>query len=136
MELKGIISMSEFYDLTEEIAQLIDAKLSTDIDDLGNINDLVEKQIQVAYHAQRIENIQINVDTVESWNWNLSIFEIYDEVKDMGKFGYGGGQTEELSRLLNHAYEYFNYDSMIAELMSFLGVDIEECEEKELTESS
>ena len=60
MELKGIISMSEFYDLTEEIAELIDAKLSTDIDDLGNINDLVEKQIQVAYHAQRIENIQIN----------------------------------------------------------------------------
>ena len=68
-------------------------------------------------------------DRVESWNWNLSIFEIYDEVKDMGKFGYGGGQTEELSRLLNHAYEYFNYDSMIAELMSFLAVDIDEQEE-------
>ena len=68
-------------------------------------------------------------DRVESWNWNLSIFEIYDEVKDMGKFGYGGGQTEELSRLLNHAYEYFNYDSMISELMSFLGVDIDEQEE-------
>ncbi len=44
-------------------------------------------------------------DRVEGWNWNLSIFEIYDEVKDMGKFGYNGGQTEELSRLLNHAYE-------------------------------
>jgi hypothetical protein len=72
-------------------------------------------------------------DTVESWNWNLSIFEIYDEVKDMGKFGYGGGQTEELSRLLNHAYEYFNYDSMIAELMSFLAVEIELQEDKELT---
>ena len=68
-------------------------------------------------------------DTVEGWNWNLSIFEIYDEVKDMGKFGYGGGQTEELSRLLNHAYEYFNYDSMIAELASFLAVDIDEKEE-------
>ncbi len=72
-------------------------------------------------------------DTVESWNWNLSIFEIYDEVKDMGKFGYGGGQTEELGRLLNHAYEYFNYDSMIAELMSFLAVEIELQEDKELT---
>ncbi len=73
-------------------------------------------------------------DTVESWNWNLSIFEIYDEVKDMGKFGYNGSQVEDLSRLLNHAYNYFNYDSMIAELMSFLGVEI--TEEKELTESS
>ena len=60
MELKGIISMSEFYELTEEIAQLIDAKLSTGIDDLGNINDLIEKQIQVAYKAQQVENIQIN----------------------------------------------------------------------------
>ena len=60
MELKGIISMSEFYELTEEIAELIDAKLSTDIDDLGNINDLIEKQIQVAYKAQQVENIQIN----------------------------------------------------------------------------
>jgi hypothetical protein len=60
MELKGIISMSEFYELTEEIAELIDAKLSTDIDDLSNINDLIEKQIQVAYKAQQVENIQIN----------------------------------------------------------------------------
>ena len=69
-------------------------------------------------------------DTVESWNWNLSIFEIYDEVKDMGKFGYNGGQTEDLTRLLNHAYEYFNYDPMIKELMSFLGVEINDYEEK------
>jgi len=60
MNLRGIISMSEFYDLTEEIAQLIDAKLSTSIDDLGNINDLIEKQIQVAYNAQQVENIQVN----------------------------------------------------------------------------
>jgi len=66
------------------------------------------------------------VDKVESWNWNLSIFEIYDEVKDMGKFGYNGSQTEDLSRLLNHAYEYFNYDPMIKELMSFLGVEVAE----------
>jgi len=66
------------------------------------------------------------VDTVESWNWNLSIFEIYDEVKDMGKFGYNGSQLEDLSRLLNHAYEYFNHDPMIKELMSFLGVEVAE----------
>ena len=69
------------------------------------------------------------VDKVEGWNWNLSIFEIYDEVKDMGKHGYMGGQRgkgSDLSRLLNHAYEYFNYDSMIKELMSFLGVEVEE----------
>ena len=63
-------------------------------------------------------------DKVESWNWNLSIFEIYDEVKDMGKFGYNGSQTEDLSRLLTHAYDFFNCDPMIMELASFLGVEI------------
>ena len=76
------------------------------------------------------------VDKVESWNWNLSIFEIYDEVKDIGKYGYNGRQTEDLSRLLNHAYEYFNHDPMIKELMSFLGVDITEQEEALQNESA
>jgi hypothetical protein len=84
-------------------------------------------------------------DRVEGWNWNLSIFEIYDEVKDMGKYGYGGGNAsdhEDLTRLLNHAYNYFNYDPMIKELMSFLAVEITEeslCEEhgrKDLTTAS
>ena len=74
------------------------------------------------------------IDKVESWNWNLSIFEIYDEVKDMGKFGYNGSQTEDLSRLLTHAYDFFNCDPMIMELASFLGVDI--TEKKELTTTS
>ena len=67
---------------------------------------------------------------VNGWNMNLSIFEIYDEVKDMGKFGYNGSQTEDLSRLLTHAYDYFNHDPMIKELANFLGAEI--TEEKEL----
>ena len=76
------------------------------------------------------------VDKVEGWNWNLNIFEIYDEVKDMGKYGYNGRQTEDLTRLLNHAYEYFNHDPMIKELMSFLGVDIAKEEEALQNESA
>jgi hypothetical protein len=65
----------------------------------------------------------------------------------MGGYGYGGGDTSEnsdLSRLLNHAYYYFNEDKikkvvidgvsvgetpMIKELASFLGVDIREKED-------
>lgn len=85
-------------------------------------------------------------DRVEGWNLNLSIFEIYDEVKDMGEYGCGGRQTEDLSRLLTHAYYYFNEDKikkvvidgvnygatpMIKELASFLYVDIMDKEEKE-----
>ena len=94
------------------------------------------------------------VDRVEGWNWNLNIFEIYDDVKDIGKYGYMGGQTSEgsdLSRLLNHAYYYFKEDKikkividgvsygatpMIGELASFLGVDIIDKEDKELTTAS
>tara|TARA_Y100001973_G_C5170886_1_gene319006 strand:+ start:191 stop:484 length:294 start_codon:yes stop_codon:yes gene_type:complete len=75
------------------------------------------------------------VDMVESWNWNLSIFEIYDEVKEMSMHYYSGYNTgnenshSDLTRLLNHAYEFFKYDKMIAELMSHLGVDIASQEE-------
>ena len=67
-------------------------------------------------------------DQVESWNLNLNIFEIYDEVKDMDGYGYNGGSNHasDLSRLLNHAYEYFKYDKMIKELMRHLGVEIAE----------
>ena len=77
------------------------------------------------------------VDTVEGWNWNLNIFEIYDEVKDMSSYvGYSGNESSQadLTRLLNHAYEYFKYDPAIKELMSFLGVDITEEEEALLCE--
>ena len=52
--------MSEFYDLTEKIAQLIDANLNTSIEDLSNINDLIEKEIDVAFRAQQVESIEIN----------------------------------------------------------------------------
>ena len=60
MNLKGVISMSEFYELNEEIAKVIDAKLNTDIEDLSNINDLIEKEIKVAYNKQQRENVEIN----------------------------------------------------------------------------
>ena len=52
--------MTEFYDLAEKIAQLIDTNLSTSIEDLSNINNLIEKEIAVAYRAQRQENAEIN----------------------------------------------------------------------------
>ena len=54
---------------------------------------------------------------VESWNWNLSIFEIYDEVRDMASW--------DKIEVLNYAYEFFNQDKMIKELAHFLNVDID-----------
>ena len=71
-------------------------------------------------------------DEVESWNWNLSIFEIYDEVR------YNPDWLNE--KLLTYAYHFFkegdikkividgvNYGAtpMISELASFLGVEID-----------
>ena len=56
MNLRGMITMTEFYELNEEIANLIDAKLKSSIEDLSNINDLIEREIEVAFRAQRREN--------------------------------------------------------------------------------
>ena len=52
--------MTEFYELNEEIADLIDTKLNTHIEDLSNINNLIEKEIAVAYRAQQQDNVEIN----------------------------------------------------------------------------
>tara|TARA_R110002110_G_scaffold78225_3_gene205238 strand:+ start:1374 stop:1568 length:195 start_codon:yes stop_codon:yes gene_type:complete len=60
MQLRGTITMTEFYELNEEIADLIDAKLNTHIEDLSNINNLIEKEIAVAYRAQQQDNVEIN----------------------------------------------------------------------------
>lgn len=58
---------------------------------------------------------------VESWNWNLNIFEIYDELRD-------GHTADEQEQLLTYAYNFFNKDKMMVELASHFGIDIEEDE--------
>ena len=44
MNLRGLISMNEFYGLSEKIAILIDDYLNTNMEDLSNINDLIERR--------------------------------------------------------------------------------------------
>ena len=58
-------------------------------------------------------------EEVDSWNRNLSIFEIYDKIRE--------DFTDEGDRhlLLNYAYEYFNHDSTLRDLMDFLNVEVE-----------
>lgn len=53
-------------------------------------------------------------DIVESWNWNLNIFEIYDEIRD-----YSDSCKEAL---LTYAYYFFNEDKMMKELASHFGI--------------
>ena len=64
-------------------------------------------------------------DTVESWNWNLSIFEIYDEIRDW--------KEHDIKNVLTYAYHFFaddkGGDNMIGELHSHLvGYSIDENE--------
>ena len=51
---------------------------------------------------------------VESWNWNLNIFEIYDEIRDYS--------PRDQEQLLTFAYDFFNKDTMMKELASHLGI--------------
>ena len=54
---------------------------------------------------------------VEGWNWNLNIFEIYDELRD-------GHSAQDQEDLLTFAYNYFGNDVMIKELASHFNVTI------------
>ena len=55
---------------------------------------------------------------VEGWNWNMNIFEIYDELRD-------GHSAQDQEDLLTFAYTYFGNDVMIKELASHFSVTIE-----------
>jgi len=55
-------------------------------------------------------------DIIESWNWNLNVFDIYDEIRD-----YNDRSKEAL---LTYAYYFFNEDNMIKELANHLSIDI------------
>ena len=60
MNLRGIISNTEFNELAEKIAKLIDESLNTEVDNLTHINNLIEKEIDEAYFLQQLENAEIN----------------------------------------------------------------------------
>jgi hypothetical protein len=53
---------------------------------------------------------------VESWNWNLNIFEIYDEIRDYAE--------RDKKQLLAFAYDFFGKDKAMKELASHFGIDI------------
>lgn len=51
-------------------------------------------------------------EIVDSWNWNLGIFEIYDEIRDWSR------RDQEM--VLRYAYDYFDKCKFINELASHL----------------
>lgn len=51
-------------------------------------------------------------EVVDSWNWNMGIFEIYDEIRDWDQ--------RDQENVLRYAYDYFNKDKFINELASHL----------------
>lgn len=60
---------------------------------------------------------------VNIWDGNMNIFEIYDELRD-------GHTGEEQEALLNHAYDTWYYNDLIAELASHFGVTLHNYEPK------
>ena len=57
---------------------------------------------------------------VESWNWNASIFDIYDELRE-------NHTAREQEQLLTYTYKLFNKDSIFLDLANHLGIyNIEE----------
>ena len=58
---------------------------------------------------------------VESWNWNLNIFEIYDELEQ------DHPDKGDQRKILNECASFFNDDytrKLVGDLASHLGVDI------------
>ena len=51
-------------------------------------------------------------ETVDAWNWNMNIFEIYDEIREW--------REQDQRNVLRYAYRYFNSDVMINELANHL----------------
>ena len=60
MNLRGMISNTEFNELAEKIAKLIDESLNTEVDNLTHINNLIQFEIEEAYFLQQLENAEIN----------------------------------------------------------------------------
>lgn len=54
---------------------------------------------------------------LEDWNWNASLFEMYDDIRSMRLM------PSDLSRLMTKTYEYFNKESQIKDLAEHLRVD-------------
>ena len=60
---------------------------------------------------------------VNMWDGNMNIFEIYDELRD-------DHTADEQEALLNHAYDTWYYNDLIAELASHFGVKLHNYEPK------
>lgn len=75
------------------------------------LDRLKDRKVPGTYHDQTIEQL------VDGWNWNLNIFEIYDEIRDWPK--------RYVELVLEYAYHYFDRDLMVKELASHLCVEVE-----------
>ena len=83
--------------------------------DTAREKGLSYKQIEFGFGGKAAKDLLTRVASeVESWNWNLNIFEIYDEIKHT--------RASKQEHLLGYAYNFFNKDSLFLELASHLGI--------------
>jgi hypothetical protein len=62
MQLRGLISINDVNELAERIAKLIDESLNTHVDDMTHINNLIEKEIEIAYLAEQRESVGAEIN--------------------------------------------------------------------------
>jgi len=76
------------------------------------ITELANTKVLAKTHLYSTWSRKTVGEVVDSWNWNMGIFEIYDEIRDWDR--------RDQENVLRYAYDYFNKDKFINELASHL----------------
>jgi len=100
-----------------------------DLDKTINVQNLVVRRTDYPSSTTEIESMESDAvrirEEVESWNWNLNIFEIYNKLKD--EF-----TTNEQTQLIKYALKYFTdeeYKSLLQTIADDLLIDLDEEED-------
>jgi hypothetical protein len=93
-----------------------------DINPNINVQKLIVRRADYPSSTTEIESMESDAvairEEIESWNWNLNIFEIYDKLKD--EF-----TTTEQTQLIKYALEYFNNSKEYTDLLQTLADQLE-----------
>ena len=115
-EMGGFIDETDPWHSTLMLLEELKEKVLDEEEILDNTNKNWENTIM----NKTKEQIEWQVNM---WDGNMNIFEIYDEIRD-------GHTGEEQEALLNHAYDTWHYNDLIAELASHFGVKLHNYEPK------
>jgi hypothetical protein len=101
-----------------------------DIDKTIKVQKLIVRRADYPSSTTEVQSMESDAieirEEVESWNWNLNIFEIYDKLKN--EF-----TTNEQTQLIKYALKYFKdeeYKSLLQTIADDLLLDLNEDEDE------